>query len=132
MTGRQIAERVGVWKRRLRLQDWEIAVRAIAGTEIDDDACGAQVWRQTHRRAATIVIATERDAATIEMDVAHEMVHITLHPLWTIIQQAADRLSPDAAELLRRAAMDAEEIVVEAIAEAMVEAYGDGSSGPTS
>lgn len=126
MTPKQVAKLVGKWKRILRLRDWEIRIDTRSGELVDSqDSFSATVERDSRMRIALICIATGRPPRAVEEDIVHELVHIVLHPLWSAIHRATQQLGQQARELADATVADGEELAVEALTNALIEAYAE-------
>lgn len=106
----QVDRWVGVWQRRLHLQDWKVDARMVRSNDLKPDTLGNLKWNSV-TRTATIKVLNPIDydipipdiPEDIEYTVVHELVHLQL------------------SVLPRDGSKELEEIVVNKISDALME-----------
>jgi len=90
MTDADLADLCALWQKRLRLQDWDVAVRFAPWHELKGGTRGGQVQWIREKRAAFIDVArpgeTEPNSVwpyDLEITLVHELLHLHTQGLGT-------------------------------------------------
>jgi hypothetical protein len=92
--GRFVTQKLAVWQKRLRLDDWNISVTLARASELKPKTLGNVHWN-SDKKIAVIHVLDPADYAMpyremlddMEFTVVHELVHLTLAPPLSGIQR---------------------------------------------
>jgi hypothetical protein len=83
-----VTERLAIWQKRLKLQDWHLVVKLVRSTELKPKTLGNIHWDTPSKEATIRVLALAdyklpyQDALRdMEFTVVHELVHLQLSSL---------------------------------------------------
>ena len=87
-------ERLSVWQKRLKLQDWNISLIVSRATELKPKTLGNIHW-DTDKKTATIRVLDPADyklpfdemLQDLEFTVVHELIHLELSPVLSPLQR---------------------------------------------
>src|SRR5580704_8629493 len=110
VTDEQAQDWLKLWQKRLRLEDWKIAVKIVRIWDLEHGTLGHIDWSATHRTAVIKVLnpadyelPADQIPGDMELSIVHELVHLHLSVL-----------------PLNKSSRGAEEQVVSMIADALV------------
>src|SRR5437868_3473857 len=91
---RYAVERLSVWQKRLRLQDWNITLVVSRATELKPKTLGNIHW-DTDKKVATLRVLDPADyklpfnemLQDLEFTVVHELIHLELSPVLSPLQR---------------------------------------------
>ena len=91
---RYASERLAVWQKRLKLQDWNIALVVSRATELKPKTLGNIHW-DTEKKTATLRVLDPADyklpfdemLQDLEFTVVHELIHLELSPVLSPLQR---------------------------------------------
>jgi hypothetical protein len=94
LTERYAAERISVWQKRLRLEDWNISVVVSRATELKPKTLGNIHW-DSEKKTATLRVLDPADyklpfdemLKDVEFTVVHELIHLELSPVLSPLQR---------------------------------------------
>ena len=119
MTRTQLEKLVAQWQHRLRLDDWNIEVVAIAAEAVAyADSTLGHCYAQTSSHDTKIVIALDSDDP--ENTVVHELLHIVLHETSCAHGRAAECLGGDGREISKSHYHCAEDIAIRSLADTLL------------
>lgn len=88
-------ERLAVWKKRLKLDDWDITVQMARASELKPRTLGNIHWDSDRKSAAIRVLdpadyrMTQEDMLKdMEFTVVHELIHLKLAPLLSTVPRS--------------------------------------------
>ena len=81
-------EKMWIWQKRLGLQDWDVTLEVVRGTDLKPKTLGNIHW-DTERKTATIRVLDPADyklplhamLEDIEFTVVHELIHLEIAPV---------------------------------------------------
>ncbi len=84
----RLERQMRVWQKRLGMEDWNLTLRVVRQSEIDQDSWGAAEW-DSRAKTGVISVLDPRDynlkggelKLDMECTVVHELVHIQVSPL---------------------------------------------------
>lgn len=145
VTHQQIIEMLAVWQKRLGLSEWTIAVTwSDDNPEVDGHACHMKVTRSQFYKRATLDIGPtaisftnlpdciEKDVIAngiythleyVEISIVHELLHLSLRDLMRATELAEQELHPSVRSIVGEAQQQAEEGIVEQLAQALVRTW---------
>jgi len=122
MTTRQVEKLVAEWQHRLRLDDWDIEVVAIAAEKVDHQLeCYGLCYTTKNARAAKIMVAAGQ--VDPENTVIHELLHLVLDEVSRVHERAADQLGADGGEISRANYSTAENITIQSLTETLLKVH---------
>jgi hypothetical protein len=91
---RYAVERLSVWQKRLRLQDWNISLVVSRATELKPKTLGNIHW-DNDKKTATLRVLDPADyklpfnemLQDLEFTVVHELIHLELSPVLSPLQR---------------------------------------------
>lgn len=89
------SERLGVWQKRLNLEDWRISVTIVPSTDLRPETMGNIHWDREARSAVIRILdpaeykmAWRPMLNDMEFTVVHELIHLELAPLLSDVQRS--------------------------------------------
>lgn len=91
---RYAVERLSVWQKRLKLQDWNISLVVSRATDLKPKTLGNIHW-DTEKKTATLRVLDPADyklpfdemLQDVEFTVVHELIHLELAPVLSPLQR---------------------------------------------
>ena len=96
MTDKNILKEVKKWQELLSLHDWVLLIQPVKNSTVSD--CGelAQCFISEESMSASIVIAVDLPEDEIKKSVKHELLHVALHDLRSVFDDASSLLGVEA------------------------------------
>lgn len=95
MTDKNIIKEVEKWQDLLGLQNWVLLVQPIKNATVSD--CGelAQVYIHEDSMSCSISLAVDLPDEEIKKSIKHELLHIALHDLRSVFEDASNLLGQE-------------------------------------
>ena len=120
MTKQQALKWVKQWQQSLGLGDWRVAVEPRDGSSFDDGRFGRLNFDRLRRRGK-VSYAKDREDDTICETLLHEVLHIALLEVDTVVKDAMELLEKNGEQLIKRAYAHAEERLIHRLTGAFLE-----------